>query len=255
MDRKDAYNKAYSLPILSRLASIVPDSVKPVLRPLYHALKCSRMYRVWARRYFSNKAPRDAILQYWAEPDDSSNPPELYLEKGLISEFLLEIIRRYATTNAKILEIGCNVGRNLNYLFQAGFKDLEGIEISENAVALLKQSYPEMALHTKIYKASVEEIIGGLEDSHYDIVFTTAVLYHIHYDREWIFHDMVRITKDFLITIEDEYAISDWRHFPRNYKKVFQALGMKQVEEIDCGKVAPLQGLYNGFYARVLKKQ
>jgi len=44
--------------------------------------------------------------------------------------------------NGKILEIGCNVGRNLNHLYENGFKQLTGIEISENAINALKRMYP-----------------------------------------------------------------------------------------------------------------
>lgn len=61
---------------------------------------------------------------------------------------------------------------------------------------------------------------------------------------------MVRISKTYLITIEDEKDIP-WRHFPRCYKKVFESPGMKQIEEINCSKV---EGLPSGFIARIFKK-
>lgn len=145
--------------------------------------------------------------------------------------------------------IGCNVGRNLDYLFLADFKKLEGVEISETAIKLLRQSYPKMARHTKIYKP-VEEIIGSFQDGTFDIVFTMAVRQHIHRDSEWIFSEMVRITRDFLITIEDERGVS-WRHFPRNYKKVFESRGMKQIQEFNCSDVA---GLGSNFFAGIFSK-
>ena len=164
---------------------------------------------------------------------------------------MVEIVKRYAAQNAKILEIGCNVGRNLNYLFLVGFKNLEGIELSEKAIQQLKQSYPKMACHTKIYNMPVEEIIREFRDCEFDIVFTMAVLEHIHTDSEWVFPEIVRITKDFLIIIEDERCIS-WRHFPRNYKKVFEPIGIKQIEELDCSDVDELG---RSFCARVFKKE
>lgn len=107
-----------------------------------------------------------------------------------------------------------------------------------------------MASHTKIYNVPIEEIIKELRDGEFDIVFTMAVLEHIHTDSEWIFSEMVRITKDFLITIEDERGIS-WRHFPRNYKNVFESLRMKQIEEINCSEVDELG---SDFFARIFKK-
>ena len=127
---------------------------------------------------------------------------------------------------------------------------MEGIEISEAAVQLLRQSFPEMARSTKIHNAPVEEIIKAFEDDEFDIVFTMAVLEHIHRDSEWIFAEMIRITKNYLITIEDEKGIS-WRHFPRSYRKVFEPLGMIQIEEHGCDSVARLG---SDVYARVFKK-
>lgn len=239
---------------MGRLADMVPDFVKPALRPLYRVVESSRLYRASLRLYSKitvRPKPRDELHQYWREPWDGGNFPQAYLEGEARSQFLVEIMQRYATRNANILEIGCNVGRNLHYLFLAGFKNLEGIEISEKAVQSLRQSYPEMARHTKVYNAPVEDMIGDFTDCQFDIVFTMAVLEHIHPDSECIFPKMVRITKDFLITIEDEHGTATWRRFPRNYKKVFQALGMKQVEEINCSEVDRLNA---NFFARVFKK-
>ena len=229
-----------------RLANLVPDFLKPVLRPIYHIFVSSRFYRKIAHR----PKGRSELHQYWRQPWDGSNLPQDYLEGKARSQFLVEIIKRYANPDAKILEIGCNVGRNLNYLFLAGFRNLEGIEISEKAVQLFKESYPEMASRIKIYNVPVEEIIKEFRDREFDIIFTMAVLQHIHTDSEWIFPEMVRITKDFLITIEDERSVS-WRHFPRNYKKVFEPFGMEQIEEINCSEV---DRLGSKFFARIKTK-
>lgn len=127
-------------------------------------------------------------------------------------------MKRYSNSNPNILEIGCNVGQNLNYLFSAGFDKLTGIEISEDAVVLMKKSYPRMAKNAKIINKPVEDAIGTFKENEFDIVFTMAVLEHIHPDSDFIFPEMARITNRYLITIEDERWVS-WRHFPRNYKK------------------------------------
>lgn len=216
------------------------------VRFLYSSLSSSSVHRSTA----DYPKSRSDLHQYWKEPWDDPNLPQSYLEGEPRSQFLVEIVKRYAHPNARILEIGCNVGRNLNYLFLAGFKELSGIEISEKAVQLLKQSYPKMAGHASICNKSVEESIRDFEDNEFDVVFTMAVLEHVHEDSEWIFSEIVRITRGFLITIEDERCVS-WKHFPRNYKAVFEFEGMKQVEEINCSKV---EGLYSNFFARVFKK-
>lgn len=225
-----------------RLTDLVPDFLKAILRQ-------TPICKVYRKITYHPKS-RDKLHQYWRQPWDGLNLPQDFLGGKVRSQFLVEIMKRYAKPNTKILEIGCNVGRNLNYLFLAGFKNLAGIEISEKAVQLLEHSYPEMARHTRIYNEPIEKIIKKFEGCKFDVVFTMAVLEHIHTDSEWIFPEMVRITKDFLITIEDECGIS-WRHFPRNYKKVFEPLGMRQIEEINCSEV---DGLNSSFFARIFKK-
>lgn len=229
-----------------KLTNLVPDFLKPVLRPIYNAFVTSWIYRKIAYHPKS----RNELHQFWRQPWDGSNLPQHYLMGEERSQFLAEIVKRHAPQNARIIEVGCNVGRNLNYLFLAGFKELSAIEISENAVQLLKQSYPEMARYAKIYNTSVEEIIREFKDCEFDIVFSMGAIEHIHTDSEWIFPEIVRITRNFVITIEDECGMS-WRRFPRNYKKVFEPLGMKQVEEINCSKI---EGLTKNFFARVFKK-
>lgn len=50
-------------------------------------------------------------------------------------------------------------------------------------------------------------------------------------------------------SVEDEQGVSA-RHFPRNYKEIFEALGLRQVEENHCTGA----GLSTKFRIRVFKK-
>ncbi len=75
-----------------------------------------------------------------------------------------------------------------------------------------------------------------------------AVLEHIHYKSNWIFNEMIRISK-YILTIEDELSISD-RHFPRNYKKIFSN-NMTQIFYEDCSYI---KGFNKGFKTRLFKK-
>ena len=57
---------------------------------------------------------------------------------------------------AKILEVGCNIGRNLKSLKDLGFSNLHGIEISPYAVKKAKELYP--FLRGKISEGSALEL-------------------------------------------------------------------------------------------------
>jgi hypothetical protein len=76
-----------------------------------------------------------------------------------------------------------------------------------------------------------------------------AVLQHVHYDSDWVLPEIARITRDILITIEDE-GRSLGRHFPRNYKNIFEAQGLRQIKAINCAGVV---GLGHTYTARVYR--
>ena len=228
--------------MIKNIIGVIPQPVKKLLVPLESAIRRTRIFRNLERRYFVNRTPHKAILDYWSKPDDKGNSPEEYLPGtsklgDRLSRFLLEIVGKYAHHNDSFLEIGCNVGRNLDYLYRDGYKKLEAIEISSEAVKLLKQTYPYLAANATIHNAPVENVIKKFGDGSFDVIFSVAVFYHIHTDSNWIFEEIARISGRYVITIETEYATTDWIHFPRNYKKVFQELNMKQVEEIDLRKL------------------
>jgi len=204
------------------------------------------------KRYIKRKN-RKELFKYWISPNDGKNMPSEYLKNRERSIFLLNLVKKYISPDDRILEIGCNVGRNLNELFCAGFCNLSGIEISKDAIEMMKEVYPDIAEKIEIYNGPAEGIIQHLEDNSFDLVFTMAVLEHIHTDSEFIFSHMARITEKILVTIEDERGLS-WRHFPRNYKKIFERLGLSQIEEVSLRKVR-VPGLNSNFVARVFKNE
>jgi 2-polyprenyl-3-methyl-5-hydroxy-6-metoxy-1,4-benzoquinol methylase len=224
--------------------------IKRILKRIHRAAAASNLYQRIAHPHKS----LSEIHSYWQNPT-GGNQPECYLaeEETLQkrSRYLVSLLERLAKPDARILEIGCNAGRNLSHLFEAGYRNLEAIEISENAVALLRKSFPEMASQIRVHCTPVEEIIKTFPDGAFDVVFTMAVLEHVHTASEWIFPEMVRITKGLLITIEDERGLS-WRHFPRNYQSIFEPLGVRQVEWKQCRLEE--QGLGDQFFTRVFAK-
>lgn len=210
---------------------------------------------IWNKLTWKPKS-RDDIHSYWENPDDGYNRPEEYLgekqSQKMRSQFLGELLLKYVTPEARVLEIGCNVGRNLDHLFRLGFGDLSAIEINEEAIRMLREHFPEMAAKVSIHNSSVEEVVKGFADTEFDVVFTMAVLEHVHTESEWIFKEMARTAGQYLVTIEDENSTSP-RHFPRNYRKIFECYDLEQVEEINC--CMDKHGLSGDFFARVFAKR
>lgn len=79
---------------------------------------------------------------FWRQRRPDGNVPQDYLHTRR-SEFLsatMDDLPRSAR-----IEVGCNVGRNLAYLHDHGYRDLSGIEISPHAVELLRRHHPQLA--------------------------------------------------------------------------------------------------------------
>jgi 2-polyprenyl-3-methyl-5-hydroxy-6-metoxy-1,4-benzoquinol methylase len=176
-----------------------------------------------------------------------NNNPSGYFQGIERSEFLLALVKQYVSTDASIIELGCNVGRNLNHLWEAGYKNLAGVEINKQAIRLMHEGFQDMK--ATIHQGTIEDMIKGL--GQYDLVFRIAVLEHIHSDSEGVFAEIARITKRYLITIEGEKNVVSELHFPRNYKNIFEEVGLRQIYE---KHLSQKEGLNTKFYARVFEK-
>ena len=187
---------------------------------------------------------RDELHAYWSNPEPK-NAPAMYINHEYRTKYLVGLVGKYANPKSSFMELGCNVGRNLHGLWKAGYHDISGIEINEKAIDLMRETYPDLG--ASIYVGQLEHEVGETL-YRYDFVFSMCVLMHVHPDSEFIFADIAKMAKKYIITIEDEVK-ETWRHCPRNYKDVFEPFGFKQVfeEHVPWGE--------NGVTARVLKSR
>ena len=106
----------------------------------------------------------------------------------------------------KILEVGANVGAQLQCLQDMGFKNLHGIELLDYAVELAKK----MTRDINIIQGSAFDI--PFEDGSFDLVFTSGVLIHISpSDIGGALKEIHRATKKYIWGFE---------YFAENYTEV-----------------------------------
>jgi SAM-dependent methyltransferase len=174
---------------------------------------------------------REDVWDYWYNPP-AENGPERYIlgnRPNKRSKFLLELFQKHHVFHTDtILELGCNVGRNLLALRREGYERLYGIEINPDAVGLMQNEYPEIG--AKIRVGTIEEQLPTHRTVH--VIFTVAVLMHIHPNSEWVFAKMAERTRKLIVTIEDEKSKSSSLHTSRNYRKIFQSYGMKCIDTV-----------------------
>lgn len=197
--------------------------------------KLEYIYRFFVKflykiKIYKPQKTRLELHEYWKNPSDAGNYASAYFQGAERSYYLLEIFESFNIDKlSSILEIGCNVGRNLNVLYSSGFKNLSAVEISTIALENFKIKSPEVFSKTKIFIGPVEEKLVELQINSMDVVFTMAVLEHIHDDViNEVIVNMIRTARKYIFLIEDEFDISE-RHFPRNYKTLFECHNIQQI--------------------------
>jgi len=154
-----------------------------------------------------------------------------YVERNLNAydkrgAFWLPFIEELAPES--VLEIGCNVGGNLQWIAQRVRPDrVVGVDVNAKALKLLEERVPGVrAVH-----APARDV--PFADRSVDLVFTMGVL--IHQPEESlvrVMSEMVRVSKRWLFcaeyydteTVEIPYRGVDGALFRRDYKRLFEEM-------------------------------
>lgn len=156
------------------------------------------------------------------------------------SERIADALEDRVQRSDSVLELGCSSGRHLKYLHDLGYEDLSGVEINEEAIEVMQESYPALAEQGTVFADSIESVVESMADGEYDVVFSVQTLQHIHEDAEWVFDAIRRITDRVLITVEiegdgsndEEVAVRSVDDIPityRNWKHVFGGDDLEQI--------------------------
>ena len=121
--------------------------------------------------------------EYWSSRTEEAdaNRPNTYTNASRKQHTeIYANLQPYINENSNILEIGCNVGRNLNHIYHQGCKNLTGIEINPNAIDVGKNHYKELYADPSVHiEVGVARTFLSNNSNHYDAVFTLAVLQHM----------------------------------------------------------------------------
>ncbi|MDZ7850346.1 MAG: class I SAM-dependent methyltransferase [Halodesulfurarchaeum sp.] len=183
------------------------------------------------------------VRQEWASRSGEYSP-EYYAHYGAdaASEAVRKAIEDYLGPDPAILEIGCSSGRNLAALLEAGYTDLTGVELNDAAEDVMETNFPALAKTATVHYRSIESVLREFEKDQFDVVFSVETLQHIHPDSEWVFDELSRITRDLLLTVENEgqegpngdsanvnYVDTDVPLYYRDWKRIFTNRGFEAV--------------------------
>lgn len=191
------------------------------LKPLAVRVRRRLPQPVKARLLSNQIVSRETLHDFWRQNAPEGNAPEGFIRPLGRSAALLDLLRDLPH-DATVLEVGCNVGRNLAYLHDHGYQKLTGVEISPYAVELLRTTYPQLS-DTDIHVGPAETVLPRFADGAFDLVFTMAVLEHIHPDSGIVFDEIARIGRNVLAIEPDAHASS--RQYPHNIPRLFTDRG------------------------------
>lgn len=155
------------------------------------------------------------------------------------SQTIINELSPLISKDYSILEIGCNMGRNLNHLWQAGYKNLRGMEISEHAVNRLRVEYPCLAM-TPIDVGPAERSIQKYGNKSIDVIVTMAVLEQLHPDCRFLFKEIARVAGKYVLGIEPRQGRRSHMQYAWDIRKEFTAAGLI------CIDVRPWSTLWAG---------
>jgi pseudaminic acid biosynthesis-associated methylase len=144
----------------------------------------------------------------------------------------------------KILEVGCNVGVQLQGLQRIGFKNLYGIELQPYAVEVSKQNTKNINL----IQGSAFDI--PFKDSYFELVFTSGVLIHINPNNlNTAMREIYRCTSEYIWGFEyhaDQYTEIPYRgHSNLLWKADFAKLYLNQFKDLELVKEKHIKYLDN----------
>lgn len=168
---------------------------------------------------------------------DSDN---LYLKDyGVTRRELNERFLGNLNRDLKILEVGANIGLQLELLRLMGFKNLFGVELNDCAVEKAKKLHPQV----DVIRGSAFDL--PFRDGYFDLVFTSGVLIHIApADLPRALDEIHRVTNRYIwcyefaarelveVTYRDRQELFWRQDFLKLYTSRFPDLKVVKAEEI-----------------------
>jgi len=111
---------------------------------------------IWSGTFGNDYINRNQSFQ---QVDESYEKETGTTIQNVFEDFFSTIPKNYS-----ILELGCNIGKNIPILNKMGFKDITGVEINKKASDIVQTNNPD----AKIINSSIEEFDNS---NGYDVAF------------------------------------------------------------------------------------
>lgn len=194
---------------------------------LFRTLRSTYLIKTVGRRLdFLRLLPFHDEANQWKSVDNNSNwSTSLYLRSE--PRRLLQYVMNLITTDESVLDLGCNNGSDLDILRRAGWSQLAGIDVGDEALKLFAEQYPDTFAKAKIYQGRFEDVLPSLEANSFDNIFSNGATLELVHPAWCIEAQMARVVRKRILLDVNEKGHS----YPRDYVKIFRKLGMDLIEE------------------------
>jgi len=186
--------------------------------------RAQRFEKIW-NTFIRVRLPwrRTLDASYWGKRGrGESHGPEQYVELQESSRVLLdEVAACVSDPKAKILDLGCNVGRHLGALHKRGFANLYGVDIQQSALEQMGKVFPDMAAVAHIEHATFQDYLPKIPDRFFDVVFTHGATVELVPPSFPVCRQMARTTEKSVVMVIHENGHA----FPRLWETEFLRTG------------------------------
>ena len=187
-----------------------------IIRRLFH-----RLFWFW---------PNFSGLETWINGDTGQiqYPERFRTMDGKATLLVNTVIGCSKNRDDVILDLGCNCGRHLDYLYRRGFHNLHGIDVMNSALRKSAEWFPDTVATCDLKHDTFQHFLLIQSNRSFDIVYShgaTIELVHPSFD---IVRHICRISRNYVVLLISEHSMG----YPRFWQYLFRRNGFYLVRAI-----------------------
>ena len=146
-----------------------------------------------------------------------------YVKADDFSDSLVRELARLAETDDSILDICCNVGRNLNALAECGYHELLGVDIMAEAISKAPEVFPVLQ-SARLTVSNAVDFLQALPPLSVDWAITQSATVELIHPSFRLHHELKRVVRKGLVLVIDERGHS----YPRYWRYLLKRSGFEE---------------------------
>jgi SAM-dependent methyltransferase len=167
--------------------------------------------------------PNNNQYNYWTNAEDIDHGYKKFIYMDDLSQKILDTVLNNSSTEDKILDICCNVGRVLNGLSLKGYKNLYGFDINSKAIEMSKNVFINLRFANLVVDTA-ENYLSKSKNNEFDITYSLGASLELIPSHFSLIYHISRITKKYHICLINENGHAYPRFWRYEFKKLFSSV-------------------------------